>query len=270
MFDLAAAIVLERVRRTSAGLAASVQDVKSTTQVMPRAPSPVQRPQAGVIFVDLETYYDSEFNLKKLTVAEYVRDARFTVLCVGVSYQGRRYCLNADEFRQRAAATPWGKLIVAAHNAQFDASVLAWHFGVQPLSWCDTLAMARGAYPQRGDYSLGALATDLGLGAKSDALEGFKGVRVPDAEQWATLSAYNENDLVLLEGLYGQLFPHYPQGELDLIDLTVRQYVQPRLVLDTERLQGQINEDGGSVEQIDDTGSDPVPARGRRKLKLRE
>ena len=50
--------------------------------------------------------------------------------------------------------------------------------------------------------------------------------------------------------------------------------VAPDLVVDTEgshsdAVNEQVSGDG-SAEQFDDTGSGPVPARGRRKLKLRE
>lgn len=250
MFDLVAAICAEQARRQGS---APVGYCRPPVPAAVQPPSP--KPQPGklatavscafpdILFVDVETYFDRDYSLSKLSLTEYLRDPRFAVLGVGVGFRGRRHWLSAEAFRERAAKTPWHQLTVVAHHAAFDAAVLAWHFGIRPKRWGDTLAMARGAYPQREDYSLGALAETFGHGRKMDTLDTLAGVRELDDAQQVALRAYNDNDLLLLERLYAQLIPNYPESELELIDLTIRQCVEPCLILDPLVLQAQIDAD---------------------------
>ena len=38
----------------------------------------------NLITIDFETYYDKNYNLKKMTMEEYIRDPRFEVVGVGI------------------------------------------------------------------------------------------------------------------------------------------------------------------------------------------
>jgi hypothetical protein len=225
MFDLMAAVRAEQAGR--AGGAAPL------TRRPPEGPEAVRGAHpSDIVFVDVETYFDRDYSLNNSMLAQYLHDRRFKIHGVGVGFRGRRHWLTEDEFRRRAAKTPWGRLQVAAHNAQIDAAVLAWRFGVAPARWVDTLAMARGAYPQLPDYGLGTLAERFGLGRKLDTLAALAGVRDLTPAQWEELRRYNDNDLDLLERLYALLAPTYPPSELDLIDRTVLLCTEPCLVLD--------------------------------------
>lgn len=186
-----------------------------------------------VLFVDVETYHARDYSLQTLSLTEYLHDPRFQIHGIGVSFRGQQHWLSEADFRARARQTPWRQLKVAAHNAAFDAAVLAWRFGVQPAAWIDTLAMARGTHPQLPDYSLGALAQRFGLGEKGDALAQLVGIVTLSPAQQEALRRYNATDLSLLEALYRQLIVGYPEAELDLIDRTVRMVTEPCLVIDT-------------------------------------
>ncbi len=42
-----------------------------------------------IIALDFETYYDKEYSLSKITTEEYIRDARFETIGVGVKEDGQ-------------------------------------------------------------------------------------------------------------------------------------------------------------------------------------
>jgi DNA polymerase len=238
MFDLMTAIRSEKALRGERSLLAAAIAPKVSVRVCGNHQEVACAPLSpDVVLVDVETYVEQGYSLQTYALSEYIRDPRFKILGVGVSYQGRRHWLSESEFRERAQKTPWQRLTVVAHNAQFDAAVLAWCFGIEPARWADTLAMARGAYPQLPEYSLAALAERFKLGKKLDTLASLAGIRDLSDAQDEVLRQYNENDLVLLERLYAELAPNYPAGELDLIDRTVRQCTEPCLVLDKDVLE---------------------------------
>lgn len=272
MFDLIAATTREQQRRENAPGAFSrcgqlaiaahatalpaVRSEPQTTVPIPLAPANF----LGVVFVDIETYFDRDYSLEKLSLPEYIRDSRFTILGIGLSYQGQRHWLDSDAFRTMAAQIPWGDLTVAAHNTAFDGAILAWHFGIRPGRWADTLSMAKGAYPQLPDYSLDGLSTRFGLGKKLDTLDSLRGIENPDALQMAALRQYNDTDLALLERLWAKLQPDYPETEMALIDMTIRQCVEPRLVLEPRILQQQLSADQAERNAALEAAGLPVEA----------
>ncbi len=76
-------------------------------------PEPVRGAHpSDIVFVDVETYFERCYSLRDSTLAEYVHDPRFKIYGVGVSFRGRRHLLTEDEFRERAAKTPWRHLWV--------------------------------------------------------------------------------------------------------------------------------------------------------------
>lgn len=272
MFDLIAATKREQLRRENAPVAfsqVSQMAIAVRTLTPLPAPSPPQSagpvPTAtanypGVLFVDVETYFDRDFSLKKLSLPEYLRDERFAVLGIGISYQGQRQWLSADEFRTLAAKLPWKNLTVVAHNVAFDAAVLAWHFGIKAGRWADTLSMARGAFPQLPEHSLASLSAHFGHGQKLDTLASLSGVADPDPRQMTELRAYNDMDLALLERLWTKLHSGYPEAEMVLIDMTIRQCVEPRLILDERVLRQQLASDQSTRAATLEAAALPIEA----------
>ena len=56
-----------------------------------------------ILTIDLETYYDKDFSLSKMTTEEYVRDDRFEVIGVAVKIDDGEtvWCANeVDKFLQ--------------------------------------------------------------------------------------------------------------------------------------------------------------------------
>lgn len=212
--------------------------------------------QMEVITLDFETYYDKDYSLKKLTTEAYVRDPRFEVIMLGVRWpDGGKEIITGThrEIRYRLDAVEWDKYAILAHNTLFDGAVLAWHFGVRPRAWLDTMSMARGMFSMRGN-SLEALAKRYDLEEKGNEVVNAMGLRRSDftPEQFSRYAAYCLNDVQLCynlwhlmsEGWYNvENFDYrgqYPLDELRLIDLHIRMFTEPVLRLNKERLEAHL------------------------------
>lgn len=198
-----------------------------------------------VLGLDFETYYSSEFNLRKVGVEPYVRDPRFEVLGVGVKLGGRpSVWMEEAEFRAWAARLPWGQMAVLAQHAHFEGLILSHHYDVRPGFWLDTLSMARALHGPGGPNglgnSLGSLAAHYGVGVKGDELENMRGKRRCDfsSGKWLAAGAYCNNDNELTSGVYHAM--RLPLFELRLIDATVRMFAEPVLSGDQTRLSAAL------------------------------
>ena len=95
------------------------------------------------IVLDFETYYDSEYSLRKMTPVEYIFDPRFEVIGCAVKIgDDRTTWMSEQELNVFLMGLP-EKVIMISHNALFDMCILAWKFGYIPDLMIDTLGMAR-------------------------------------------------------------------------------------------------------------------------------
>ena len=123
----------------------------------------------NIITIDFETFYDRDFSLSKLTTEEYVRDSRFEA--IGLAFKlndGVTTWVSKPSVARWVASVDWSDKIVVCQNTAFDGAILAWHYGVKPLAWADTLSMSRALYPHDKSHSLKAQAERMGIGAKGD------------------------------------------------------------------------------------------------------
>lgn len=195
-----------------------------------------------LITLDFETFYDREFSLSKLTTEEYVRDARFEVIGVAVKVNdGPTIWFSGTKARVRAflAQYDWDNCVAVAHNAMFDMAILNWHFDIRPKGIADTLSMARARHASDGgSMSLKSLAELYGLGRKGDEVINALGKRRLDftSEEMERYGAYCVNDVELTYLLFNKLAEFLPPSELRLIDLTLRMFTEPKLVLNQQIL----------------------------------
>lgn len=205
-----------------------------------------------VVTLDFETYYDKEYSLTKLTTEAYIRDPRFEVIMLGIRWpDGSKELLTGthEEIRYRLDAVDWSVYAVLAHNCVFDAAILAWHFGVRPRAWLDTLSMARGMFGSRNN-SLAMLAKRFGLEDKGTYVTNMMGRRRASLSQ-AELRSYGEYCLkdvdlcfdlwtLMSNGWYDvesvDVRELYPLEELKLIDQHIRMFTEPVLRLNLEKL----------------------------------
>jgi DNA polymerase I-like protein with 3'-5' exonuclease and polymerase domains len=198
-----------------------------------------------MITLDFETFYDKDFSLSKLTTEEYVRDPRFEVIGVAVKVNDEEavWCTGShDQIKSFLNTFDWGNHFALAHNAMFDAAIMTWRFGIRPKAWLDTLSMARAVLGPTVSVSLAKLTEHFGLGAKGTEVNEAKGLRRADfaPEQLRQYGMYCCNDVDLTYALYKELDTSFPVKEKKLIDLTIRMFSDPVLVLDLQRLQSHL------------------------------
>lgn len=195
-----------------------------------------------LITIDIETYYDKEFSLSKMTTEEYIRDPRFEVIGVSVKVNngptewasGRH-----DEIKDYLDTFNWANSMVLAHNTMFDGAILSWLFDVRPRVWADTLCIARALHGLNVSGSLKALAVKYGIGEKGNEVVNALGKRREDFSDYE-LEKYGDycvNDVELTYNLFKIMGRDFPRQELRLIDLTLRMFIEPVLDLDLDLLE---------------------------------
>lgn len=238
---------------------------------------------ARVLVLDFETYFDDTYSMgRKATsksMVEYIMDEQFEVLCLSVlpmyapfvDYTQQAHCWQGEEAVERylrAMQAEYGDdlegVTVVIQNAAFDASILAWRYGIRPRYLIDTLALAR-HWNSRQPNDLDTLAKQFELPEKGDTKE-FKGmtrrqrfaipkgrkkgpkqprrVLVMTEEQEAKLAEYANNDVLREWEVFTLLLPKLsnPGTELRLMRHTLDLYVNPTLEVD-EAKAGEIIEE---------------------------
>ena len=207
-----------------------------------------------IVFVDFETFWDRKlgYDLKSLSITEYVRDSRFWVL--GLAYQflddeAPHWLAGQHAVEAWVAAVDWSNTAVVAHNIRFDMSILAWRFGVKAFAYMDTLGLAKAVLGGNvSGYSLKRLAEYLGLPAKGEmACEGVKHLTLQQLEE---LGLYCKNDVTSLKGIYEKLIKQFPTSQLSAMDWTIRAFIEPKLVLDERVLVSGVETEKARREEI--------------------
>jgi DNA polymerase len=194
-----------------------------------------------VLTVDFETYYSQQFSLSKITTEEYVRDSRFEAIGVSVKVDEA----PAEWFSGTKAQTKrwldkfdWANGIAVAHNAMFDMAILNWVFDIRPKRIVDTLSMLRALDGPDAGNSLAKAAERYGLGVKGNEVVNAMGKGRLDftAEELERYGEYCINDTELTYELFKRIGEGFPPIEFRLIDLTIRMFTEPSLVLDKQVL----------------------------------
>lgn len=195
--------------------------------------------------VDFETYYDNDFSLSRMSTEEYVCDDRFELMMVGVkknnektrvftfdSHAGYANLFQAMNLRNNA---------INCHNTMFDALILAIIFGIVPAILFDTLAMAQALLkPKQRRISLGACLKSQKIPVtKGTYLENMKGRRISSltTDEIKKFAEYCKWDCDGTWLLFEKLRKELPRRELEIIDITLRMYLEPMFTLDYEILK---------------------------------
>ncbi len=199
-----------------------------------------------VVTVDFETYYSSEYSLTKITTEEYVRSPLYETIGVAIKHNdGPAVWYPKPEVEAALKAIDWSDKMVVAQNTAFDGAIMAWRYGINPKAWCDTLGMSRALYPHEKAHSLKSQAERAGIGAKGDEVMRAIGKRYADfsASDLALYGDYCINDVELTYALFKKyLAEGFPLQELKLLDLTLRLFIEPRLVLDGAMLTAHLQD----------------------------
>ncbi len=207
-----------------------------------------------LITLDFETYYDKDLSLTKLTTMDYVRHDRFKVWGVGVKINNEPTEWYGEEETEAYLSTiDWSNAIVLCHNTMFDAYILTHYYNLFPAYYLDTAAMSRGWFPGQS-ASLAHTAErvfphDESM-RKGTELSDCKGVYDLSPEEEESLAGYCIQDVDLTYAIYHELInAGFPKKELDIIDLTCRMFVEPKLKIDYLRLKKYHQQEFDSTEQ---------------------
>ena len=200
-----------------------------------------------IITVDFETYYSREYSLSKMTTEEYIRGDEFEVIGVGVKVdEGETTWFSGTkgETQEFLNQYDWANAFVLAHNTAFDGAILSWHYGITPKVWLDTLCMARAVNGVDVSASLANLAKRYELGEKGDEVINALGKRRTDFSEGDLdrYGAYCRNDVDLTYRLFNILAEGFPKSELKVIDITLRMFTHPQLMLDLPLLEQHLHD----------------------------
>jgi DNA polymerase len=191
----------------------------------------------NILTIDFETYYDKGFSLSKLTTEEYIRDELFETIGVSVKRNDEPaiwFSGTKTQTKQWLDQFPWDEAIAVAHNAVFDMAILNWQFDIRPKRIVDTLSMLRAIDGPDAGNSLAKAAERYGLGVKGTEVVNALGKGRLDftPEELARYGEYCINDTELTYELFQRIAVGFPAVEFKLIDLTIRMFTEPSLVLD--------------------------------------
>lgn len=204
-----------------------------------------------IIVLDFETRWSkAEYTLSKLTTEAYIRDPRFKAFGIGVKDFGSdapAVWITHDDIPAWVASVDWSRTAVLAHNAQFDVAVLSWRYGVKPAFIYDSLSMGRALRGVEVGNSLKILAEEYGLPPKGEAVNSSDGLDELPYEVEQELAEYCIHDVFLCEEVFKRLYNEveggFPENELKLIDMTLKMFTEPTLVLDKEMLSEAIEDE---------------------------
>ena len=211
-------------------------------------------PYKTILTIDFETRWDSkDYTLSKMTTEEYIRDARFKAFGACIHEYGNdkvTQWYRDDELHRILSTYDWKQTAILAHNAQFDVSILEWKYDTHPAFIFDTLSMARALRGVEVGNSLAKLASDFNLPPKGRAVHSTDGAVELRKDVEIELAEYCKHDVYLCEQIFNRLITGYPAKELRLIDMTLKMYTRPMLVLDEAMLLKALEEERTSREKL--------------------
>jgi DNA polymerase len=198
-----------------------------------------------LITFDMETYYDKDYSLSKMTTEEYIRDERFEVVGVSVKVNNGEpewASGTMGQIKKYLQRFDWANSMMLAHNTMFDGAIASWHFDVHPKALADTMHMARALHGVEASASLKAVADRYGVGVKGTEVVRAMGKRRLDflPEELSTYGDYCINDVELTYSLFQIMAKKFPMKELRLIDLTLRMFTEPTLELNKSQLEAHL------------------------------
>ena len=222
----------------------------------------MSKPFDRIITIDFETRWstkpvswspDGPYTLSKMTTEEYIRDEKFFAFgaCLHeYSTEAATQWYGGDELHRVLSTYDWRRTAILAHNAQFDVAILAWRYGIRPTFIFDTLSMARALRGVEVGNSLARLATAFGLPEKGKAIYATDGLDILTKEIERELADYCKHDVFLCEEIFKNLALGYPASELRLIDMTLKMYTEPVLVLDKLMLANALEDEKEKREEL--------------------
>lgn len=196
----------------------------------------------SLVVLDFETFYSKDFSLSKMTTESYIRDPRFEVIGVSVKIDSGGIRWITENIGEELKALRLEEHQVLCHNTAFDGAILSWIYDIHPKFLLDTLSMARPLTGLTVGGSLRALSKLFGLGEKGTEIYNTLGKHKKDftRSELDAFGVYCRQDVNLTYHLFKKLLPYTTKGELVIIDMMLRMFTEPKIVLDKPRLEAHL------------------------------
>jgi hypothetical protein len=202
------------------------------------------------VVADLESFYDPKnlrgdkkpdgspdpYSIRSMNTESYCRDKRFEMHGIAIKWDAKTLpqWYDAREFRYIAKETDWTDVFLIHHHAAFDGLVLGHRYGVHPGMFGCTLSMARLLLGNHISVSLDSVRKNFGLPEKITPYSLFEGRHwgelTPQVQQQVAAGAIDEVDSIWK--LFGVLAKDLPPEEFEVIDSTIKMFVNPELIGD--------------------------------------
>lgn len=204
------------------------------------------------LFIDFETAFDSKggYDLRKLSMVQYVRDARFKPFGAGLAFGDKPVVwMTADELAPTFEYINWSEVAVVGHNVRFDAFILQEFYGEVAGQYICTKAMSKAVLAKSvKGHALRDLAEHFGLEAKGQMKT--DGIRDLTPAQETELAEYCIHDVELCREIYRKLAQDFPSSQYAPMHITVDMFVNPKLVLNVPLLEKTAKEEAARRENI--------------------
>jgi DNA polymerase len=222
--------------------------------------------------LDYETYYDSDFSLRKanMTYIKYCHDERFKLQSVAIAW-GRAGEIEYIEDKHVAEAindifVPDNKIVMLGQNLMFDGLVTKFATKAVPHMYLDLLGMSRAMWPHAMRHDLDAILGriyphDPSMRKGAD-LAFVKGKPNLTATDHAVLKPYNIQDIHITRNpIYKLLDAGFPVDELLTQDLLLKMACDPPFranvpLLEQTYIEAKIKQDDavdGALEFMHET-----------------
>lgn len=208
-----------------------------------------------IVTCDYETYYDQDYSLRKMSEVEYILDHRFqTIMCAVKEGDGSSdIFVGHKNVAARLAKIDWSRAAFLAHNTRFDGAILAWHYGIVPKLYLDTVSMARAlTHSVLGKSSLDAVSRYLGLPDKGTEVHNMIGRRLETLtpQEIENYGAYCMRDNDNCKLIFNAFMRVFPKSELRLVDTIIRMFCEPSVKLDPHALAAYLAQVKSEKAQI--------------------
>lgn len=196
----------------------------------------------SLVVLDFETFYSKDYSLSKMTTERYIRDPQFEVIGVSVKIDSGGIRWITENIGEELKALRLEEHQVLCHNTAFDGAILSWIYDIHPKFLLDTLSMARPLTGLTVGGSLRALSKMFGLGEKGTEIYNTLGKHKKDftRSELDAFGVYCRQDVNLTYHLFKKLLPYTTKGELVIIDMMLRMFTEPKIVLDKPRLEAHL------------------------------
>lgn len=187
-----------------------------------------------ILFLDFETYFDSDYSLSKMPALQYLRDERFKCLGCAVKVNNNpSKWVEAERLPKLFAAIDWSKTLLVAHNINFDGLLLKEIYGYQPALYYCTSASA---YYFISQGIMPTNTPNARLATLAELVEGKKGDIHKDE-----LTSYALNDVDLCAKLFFKYYPLMPADERYYLHMHALCSCVPQIELEEITLQGAVD-----------------------------